>query len=573
MMVYRSVTHTGLMFELSQMFSMATQNQVRQGALSSWWRSVAIVVGLTASLTMGLPTPAANAAERIRFRYGLYELVVTRAELETFAETGEAEGGLKMLLNQLGPELGGQFQGALQANYDLNPVLASRFANTRSGEQLLTEAGNLIQTESGLNGFKGLRAALVLSAAEPEGLTLLNFIEQFPTDIRVDISQALTTSKNFGQLLGETQQAIGQLEAETAAMAATEATVDFTTLPDPRMPGNLGAVVQTLTLYDQGRDRTITTDIYTPEASTAQPMPVIVVSNGLGAKRDRFTELAMHLASHGFAVAIPDHPGSDRQRLQAFYQGLESENFEPTEYIDRPKDVSFVLDELTRLNAELFDNRLDPEKAGVFGYSFGGTTALALAGAKIDRDHLQQDCDTRSSLFNISLLYQCRALELPPAALTTDLRDQRVQASYVFVPFTRSLYGPEGLAQVEDPVLWEATDKDILTPFVVEQLPAYNWLAKGKEDRYLAVTAGLPHAQITQEVLGRLTREESDWESMRAIAEGYHQTLSAAFFQVHLANDESYRPYLQARGAQYLTQAPYSLTWRESPSSAKFLSE
>ena len=555
MMVYRSVTHTGLMFELSQMYSVA----ILRGS------GFAIAAGLTVSLAVGLPTPVAKAAERIQFRYGLYELVVTRAELEAFAETGEAEGGLKMLLGRLGPELGGQFQGALQANYDLNPVLASRFANTRSGEQLLTEAGSLIQTESGLNGFKGLRAALVLSAAEPGGLTLLGLIEKFPTDIQIDIGRALATSKDFKRLLGETQQAIGQLEAETAAMAQTETTVDFTTLPDPRLPGNMGAVMQTLTLYDKSRDRTITTDIYTPEVATDQPVPVIVVSNGLGAKRDRFTELAIHLASHGFAVAIPDHPGSDRQRLQAFYQGLESENFEPTEYIDRPKDVSFVLDELTQLNGELFNNRLNPENAGVFGYSFGGTTALALAGAKIDRDHLQQDCDTRSSLFDISLLYQCRALELPTAVLATDLRDERVQASYVFVPFTRSLYGLEGLAQVEGPVLWEATDKDILTPFVVEQLPAYNWLAEGKEDRYLAVTAGLPHAQITQEVLGRLTKEESNWESIRPIAEGYHQTLSAAFFQVHLANDESYRPYLHASGAQYLTQEPYSLTWRESP--------
>ena len=412
-----------------------------------------------------------------------------------------------------------------------------------------------------------------MGAAEPDGLSLLSFIEQFPTDIQIDIGQAQATAKNFGRLLGQTQQAIGQLAAETAALAQSEPAVDFATLPDPRLPGEMGAVVQTLTLYDQTRDRTIVTDIYTPEALANTELPVIVVSNGLGARRDRFTELAMHLASHGFAVAIPDHPGSDRERLQAFYQGLEPENFEPTEYIDRPQDVSFVLDELTRLDDEMFGGRLDPESAGVFGYSFGGTTALALAGAEIDRDHLQQDCETRSSLFNISLLYQCRALELPTTVLTTDLRDERVQASYVFVPFTRSLYGPDGLAQVEGPVLWEATDKDILTPFVVEQLPAYNWLAESEDARYLAITAGLPHAKITQEVLGRLTQEESNWETIRPIAEGYHQTLSAAFFQVHLAQNETYRPYLQARGAQYLTEEPYSLTWRESPLTVEVLGE
>ena len=574
-----SVTHTGLMFELLQMFPIAMSHTAKQKPFS-WPRSaailprsgVAIAAGLSVSLLFSLPV-SAEAAERIRFRYGLYELIVTRAELETFAETGEAEGGLETLLDQLGAELGGQLQGALQANYDLNPVLASRFAQTRSGEQLLTEAGELIQTESGLNGFKGLRAALVLAAAEPDGLTLLSFIEQFPTDIKIDIGQAQAIAKNFGRLLGQTQQAIGQLSAETAALAAAEPAVDFAGLPNPSEPGRLGAVAQTLTLYDEKRDRTIVTDVYVPEAATDSELPVIVVSNGLGAKRDRFTELATHLASHGFAVAIPDHPGSDRERLKNFYQGLEPENFEATEFIDRPKDISFVLDELTRLDNALFAGKLAPENAGVFGYSFGGTTALAIAGAKIDSEHLQQDCETRASLFNISLLYQCRALELPTALLTTDLRDERVQASYVFVPFTRSIYGPEGLSQVEGPVLWEATDKDILTPFVVEQLPAYNWIANSEAERYLAIASGLPHARITQEVLSRITKEESDWETIRPIAEGYHQTLSTAFFQVHIANNEAYRPYLQARGAQYLTQEPYSLTWRESPFIADFIDE
>ena len=557
------------MFERLQMSLPVVPQRVSLRSFS-WSRLTAMVAGSMASVAVAT---SAEAAERIRFRYGLYELTVTRAELETFATTGEAEGGLKMLLGQIGSGLSGQFQGALQANYNLDPVLASRFAQTQSGEQLLTEAGDLIQTESGLNGFKGLRAALVLAAAEPDGLTLLNFIEQFPTDIRIDIGQAQSTAKNFGRLLGQTQQAVGQLAAETAALAATEPSVDFTTLPDPSAPGAFGSVVQTLTLYDRARDRTLVTDVYMPAVATNAELPVIVVSNGLGARRDRFTELATHLSSHGFAVAIPDHPGSDRERLQNFYQGLEQENFEATEFIDRPQDISFVLDELTRLDSELFSGRLNPENAGVFGYSFGGTTALALAGAEIDREHLQQDCETRASLFNISLLYQCRALELPSAVLTTDLRDKRVQASYVFVPFTRSIYGPEGLSQVEGPVLWEATDRDILTPFVVEQLPAYNWLANGEDERYLAVTAGLPHARITQEVLGRLTKEESDWETIRPIAEGYHQTLGAAFFQAHLLNNEVYLSYLQARGAQYLTQEPYSLTWRESPFSAEFLNE
>ncbi|WP_050765826.1 alpha/beta hydrolase [Synechococcus sp. PCC 7335] len=532
--------------------------------------ALSFLLGSLASLIV--PTTA-KAAERIQLQYGLAGITVTRQELETFAQTGEASGGLETILARLGPDIQEQLRSALKATYNLDPVLANRFSYTRSGEQLLSEVGELIKTESGLNGFKGLRAALTLAAADPEGLTLIKFIEKFPSDIRINIAQALRFGGRFRALLSETQQTVSQLTEDTEAIAQTEPPIDFSALPDPRALGERTVSIEALTLYDQGRDRTIPTDLYLPNflaTDSDRSIPVVVVSNGLGARRDRFTELANHLASHGFAVALLDHPGSDRERLSDFYNGLEAENFEPTEYIDRPLDVSFILDELSRLNQTQFSNHLDPERAGVFGYSFGGTTALALAGAEIDLEHLQHACETRSSLFNISLLYQCRALELPEGAIANaTLKDDRIKAIYTFVPFSRSLYGPDGMAQVDGPVLWEATDKDILTPFVIEQLPAFSWLSDGDanpaaKDRYLAVTTGLPHARITLEVLDRLTGQENDWEGIRAIAENYHQMLNTAFFQVYLAGNETYRPYLQAQGARYLSQAPYDLTWRNS---------
>ncbi|MEL7523231.1 MAG: alpha/beta fold hydrolase, partial [Cyanobacteria bacterium J06553_1] len=358
-----------------------------------------------------ISTSPALAAEKINFHYGLYELTITRQELETFAATGTAEGGLSALLSRLDDDLAGQLYDLLQAQYDLNPVLASRFSYTRSGEQLLAEVGDLITTESGLNGGQALRGALVLAASEPDGLTLLNFIEQYPTNIRISISQVLSTVETLTGLLSGTQQTLEQLTAETLEQANNEASVDFSALPDPRLPGEFLPQMETLSLHDARRDRTLLVDVYTPIANAEiNGIPVIVVSNGLGARRDRFADLAQHLASHGFAVVLLDHPGSDRSRLQAFYQGFEPENFEPLEYLDRPLDVSFVLDELTRLNSSRFNRQLNPSQVGVFGYSFGGTTALALAGAQIDLPHLQQACSTQSSVYNISLLYQCRAL-------------------------------------------------------------------------------------------------------------------------------------------------------------------
>lgn len=562
----RSVTDTGPMFQLL--------SRLKSSRIVSLLLGVSLSVGSAGIFA----TAPAQAAERIRLRYGPFERYVTRQELETYAETGVAEGGLQDVLARVGSQAD-LLQTALNANYNLDPVLANRFSYTTSGEQLLTEVGNLIRTESGRNGSQALRSALTLAAADPDGLNLLTFLEHFPSEMSIDIGQALGLAEDVGRLLGETQQVVGQLSAQTAEMAASEPAVDFSALPDPRLMGERDVEMQTLEFVDEGRDRTLTLDLYLPTATPDDSLPVIVVSNGLGANRDRFKDMASHLASHGFAVVLPDHPGSDRQRLQDFYNGLNAENFEPTEYLDRPKDITFILDELTRRNSQQFKNRLNPENAGVFGYSFGGTTALALAGAQIDLAHLQESCETRSSLFNISLLYQCRALELDESIVaSTDLKDDRVKAIYTFVPFSRSLYGPEGIAQVEGPVLWEATDQDILTPFVVEQLPAYTWLtspqnespSSSAENRYLVITSGLPHARITFEVLNRITNQSpTDWDNIRPIAESYHHMLGTAFFQVHLANNETYRPYLQASGAQHLTQLPYPLTWTQSISSTE----
>jgi len=46
------------------------------------------------------------------------------------------------------------------------------------------------------NGFYAIRSALVLAAADPEGLTGLSFIRHFPTDIQISV-------KDFLELLNE----------------------------------------------------------------------------------------------------------------------------------------------------------------------------------------------------------------------------------------------------------------------------------------------------------------------------------------------------------------------------------
>lgn len=522
----------------------------------SFSRKARWAIAFTTLSTTLIALTAPVFARSITLSFGPFQRRIQVEDLEAFATEGRLQNEAGFVLSQLSPDLRASIRSALTTELEgIDPVVLSQMSYTRSGEILFQEVGSIVQTESGQNGFRSLRGAALITATHEDGFTPLNFLQNLPTDLRIDIPAALGEMQQASRFLSDTEAAMRAIE-DYAAVASTEVELGLEALDDPAIAGPTAYTWETVQFYDAERDRTLVTDVYIPE--TSGKIPVILVSNGLGARRDRFEELAAHLASHGFAVVIPDHPGSDREWLRDFYAGLERENFDAAEFLERPRDLSFLLDELERRNATDYGSQLDLEQVGVFGYSFGGTTALAIAGAPIDPDHLAQNCERDRALFNISRLYQCRALEQPHEALTVSLRDSRIAAIYLFFPFGRSLYSPESLAQVETPVFWHATDLDILTPLLQEQLPTYRRLPA--ENRYLAVSRGLPHARVTLDVLRQLTDIPDDWQRLRTITLTYQNALSTAFFKTYVAADNRYQPLLSHTYTTQLSESPYRFT-------------
>ncbi|WAL58473.1 alpha/beta hydrolase [Thermocoleostomius sinensis] len=521
------------------------------------WRLPLISISLLAAF---LPMHPVQAAERIYFNYGPLGFSIAVEDLERFAQTGEADGSLDFILRRLSTAQQNQVRAALQTSYPLDPVTVAQFSYTSAGEQLLQEAGELVRTPARQNGFYGIRSASILAAANPVGLSILHWMRLFPTDIQINLGNVLQFQQYIASLLQQTEQSVALLQQQSDILAASEVSIDYAARPDLRQPGNFSVSMQTLTFYDASRNRSLTTDVYFPKLPDRVRIPTILVSNGLGARRDRFMELAQHLASYGFAVIIPDHPGSDRQRLQDFYRGLYRENFAAEEFIDRPLDISFLLDQLEHLNRTEWQQQLNLHQVGIFGYSFGGTTALSLAGATFDFEQLQHDCNTEIAITNISLLYQCRALELPRS--TPILKDDRISAAYLFLPFGRSLFGETQIRQVTIPVLWEATNEDFLTPLVIEQLPTFCWLSA--PNQYLVVAQGLPHARVTLDLINSLTNQERDWQQLRTIIQNYQNAFSVAFFKAHVAEEEPYFLYLKASYAKALTIPPHTLSFAQS---------
>ena len=527
----------------------------------------AIFGGLSVALT-AMPS---FAAERVIFSYGLLELSIPVESLEAFAQEGHIDETLAIYAGEASSEELEEFRRLLQTPAEVSPVVLSQFLYSSLGEAVLQYLGDLIQTDSRLNGFYALRSAAVLAAADSEGLTLLNVVQHFPTpSVHINGVRALQVAEAFTQLITQTGQMITLIEQQ-ATIEAEATPIDFAQFTDLQQPGTLNWQVETLQLHDQSRDRLFEADLYYPQLQT-DPLPVVVISHGLGADNKSFADVAQHLASHGFAVAAIQHPGSDRQQMQNLFEGNMSEAVAPTEFIDIPKDVSFLLDELVRRNQTHLAASVsfDLQQVGVIGHSLGGYAALALAGAELNFDQLRAVCEFDGNglnLANLSLPFQCIALDGENEQYPS-LRDERVKAIFTMNPFTSSIFGPSGLQQVKVPTMLVAGSHDPLAPALLEQIHPFTWLPE--LDKYLMVIHGGTHIYASSDATihealampAELAGPDPD------LARQYLKAKSLAFMQTHVAGQDEYRQYLNASYSAAISQPPLKLTLIQTLASA-----
>lgn len=514
---------------------------------------VALLLGPVSTLMAIMPC---QAAEQIRFKYASLEISLSIEALETWIEEGLVDPELDFFLVFLNPQQRIFWRQTLGKPYKENYFNLSYIAHTSIGESFLRNVGEVIRNGNGENGMEAIRTSLVKASSSPEGLTFINALREFPTDIEINLNKVVEMTQRIRASVAATNAFMADLEGIAVQEAIAKPFTQPSALPDIRKMGKYPTQKQTLQLQQRKsqQKQTITFDVYQPQYQPGRQSPVIVITGGFGAERDSFQDLAYHLASYGFAIVIPEHEGSSNQRRKDFFAGKYKEFFEATEYIDRPQEITAILNRLEQLNPLQFKNQLDISQVGVFSHSFGGATALALAGAELNAKQLQQDCGDNIDPLNMSLFYQCYALELPPKH--PELGDHRVKAVFLMGPFSQSLFGQDSLNKIAVPMFWEATDIDLATPLLLEQLPALGWLTTS--DRYLAVTKGLPHAHITLEVITGLV-EAGTVDRLKAISKTYQNALALAFFQVYLAQDQSYRPFLKSAYARNISVKPYML--------------
>ncbi|MEW6491383.1 MAG: alpha/beta hydrolase [Cyanobacteriota bacterium] len=172
-------------------FSQFFQQYWRVYPIGQVFKGTGIALSMLLFPTAGIQTPAMGA-ERIRASYSILERSISVDALETYAKTGELEGNLAYYARYLKPQQLERLRRVLLTPIELGPVEVSQFLYTPIGETLLHRLGNVVKTEAGQPGFYALRSALILAAAEPKGLTLLNILRKFPTrGIRIDLERSL----------------------------------------------------------------------------------------------------------------------------------------------------------------------------------------------------------------------------------------------------------------------------------------------------------------------------------------------------------------------------------------------
>lgn len=501
----------------------------------AWACGVAIALGL------GMATPG-FAAEKLNLRLGPFEQSVNVSDLDRFAKTGEVSSTLQ----PYAPVLTSEVRKALTSRLQLDPNLGSRVVDevlkSNSGKRLLE---TLQQAAPGLT-IEQLQAGFWLAARQANGLDAIGVLRAIPQEtVTVDVTQAIgvVSQVNFSNWKSQALTSLLERSPTTGSQ--------FRSTFDPAAPGSEVVQKQTLTLNDKARNRTLPIDVYSSSNPTDQ---LVVIAPGFEANRSFLGYLARHLASHGLTVVAIEHPSLARSGAPV---SLKLDQLVPAaELVDRPKDISFVLDELTQLNQESgsLQGKFNTQRVTVIGHSLGGYEALALAGAELNLDDLRSFCQSSSLLQRVPADWlHCAAAGLPNRQLS--LRDRRVVQAIALNPAIGQIFGKSGLTKVATPTLVLTSTNDSLAPAFSQQLQPFTQLPKPK---YLLTAIGMTHLSVSDPANfsgaigeGTLVKERRGQEAapLRQLLQG----VSLAFIKQQTSQAVTYESFLTSAYAQSIS--------------------
>ncbi|MFE1442672.1 alpha/beta hydrolase family protein [Streptomyces sp. NPDC058739] len=215
-------------------------------------------------------------------------------------------------------------------------------------------------------------------------------------------------------------------------------------------------------LREPGRARPVRLYVWEPPRPVAEPAPLVLVSHGTGGSGGAMEWLVGPLVEAGFRVAAVDHHGNNH------VDGYEPEGF--CFLWERPRDLSYVLDVLAA------ERPLGP--VGAAGFSLGGYTVAALAGARLDplvvralvEGHaplpvVPEFPGLQEALLRMAAEWSPEELDALLAAAAADLSDPRVRAVFQVAPSNGGILTAESLRAVRVPVEVRWGGADTIAPY------------------------------------------------------------------------------------------------------------
>lgn len=167
----------------------------------------AFVLMATASIL--LFNTSAIAADQVVLKYRIFRESISVEELSAFAETGELSKSLRinLALARQDPKAVRRY---LTQPVKVNVVLLDRLLNSPVGNLILDQVTEVVHTPSGKADRQALRSALVISASRDSNISLIEIIQNYPTQVvQVEGDRLESAYRQLRRLGGRLQDLVG----------------------------------------------------------------------------------------------------------------------------------------------------------------------------------------------------------------------------------------------------------------------------------------------------------------------------------------------------------------------------
>ncbi|MCX7886595.1 MAG: hypothetical protein N3B01_04965 [Verrucomicrobiae bacterium] len=279
-----------------------------------------------------------------------------------------------------------------------------------------------------------------------------------------------------------------------------------------------------LLLHDAARNKKLPLRVTWPDSPGK--FPVIIWSHGAYGSKDAYKPLVEYWARHGYVVIQPTHEDS-----VALGQKLGDKRVFQL-WQTRPADVSFILDSLATIEKlePSLHGKLDVERIGVGGHSYGANTAQLVGGAKAFVMGREKSFEDK----------RVRAVMLLSGQGPGEMLTEKSWASFMRPLFVMS-GSRDGPTRTGQPAEWRKKPYELSPP----------------GDKYLVWVEGLDHGYggITGVRFNPKNKDNPDHVR-------WTQTATLAFWDAYLKGDASAREFLRSDKLAAETKGAVSVKWK-----------